>query len=263
MSEFRVCRLLDLNRKTKRYQRKPNLENEEITDRLIELAGRWKRFGYRRLHVLLRRQGYALNVKRTYRLYAKAGLSIRRKRKKLPSEQRGRPEPAASVPNTRWAMDFVSDRLKTGRRVRVLNVIDESSRECLACVADTSLTGLRVARVLGQLVETHGKPEEILTDNGPEFTSNALSEWTYQQGVRHRFIDPGKPIQNSHIESFNGKLRDEFLNEHWFGSLDELQRKLDLWRREYNYVRPHSALGNLVPHAYRQKLEQLNADVAG
>ena len=185
-----------MNRKTKRYQAKSNLENEEITERLIELAGRWKRFGYRRLHVLLRRQGYAMNVKRTYRLYTKAGLSIRRKRKKLPCEQRGRPKPAASVPNNRWVMDFVSDRLKTGRRVRVLNVIDESSRECLVCVADTSLTGLRVARVLDQLVETNGKPEEILTDNGPEFTSNALSEWTYQQGIRHRFIDPGKPTQN-------------------------------------------------------------------
>jgi len=111
-----------------------------------------------------------------------------------------------------------------------------------------------------------GTPEHrvrILTDNGPEFTSNALSEWTYQQGIRHRFIDPGKPIQNSHIESFNGKLRDEFLNEHWFGSLDELQKKLDLWRHEYNYVRPHSALGNLVPHAYRQKLEQMNTEIAG
>lgn len=263
MSESRVCRLLDLNRKTKRYVPKLNLENEEIMKRLIELAGRWKRFGYRRLHVLLKRHGYRINVKRTYRLYSKAGLGIRRKRKKLPSEQRGRPEPAANIPNTRWAMDFVSDRLKTGRRVRILTVLDESSRECLACIADTSLTGQRVARILDQLVETNGRPKEILTDNGPEFTSNAMSEWTYRQEIRHRFIDPGRPIQNSHIESFNGKLRDEFLNEHWFASLEELQRKMELWRNEYNFIRPHSALGNMPPVVHKQKMVQLNAEFAG
>lgn len=258
-----MCRLLDLNRVTKRYEPKPNLENEEITKRLIDLAGRWKRYGYRRLHVLLRRQGLEINHKRTYSLYLKAGLSIRRKRKKLPCEQRGKPEPVEAIPNTRWAMDFVSDRMQYGRRVRVLNVIDESSRECLATVADTSITGQRVNRVLDQLVDTHGKPKQILTDNGPEFTSNAMSEWTYLQGIKHIFIDPGKPIQNAHIESFNGKMRDEFLNEHWFRSLEEIQSKLEFWRHEYNFIRPHSALGNMTPNAYRQFLELQIMEISG
>jgi putative transposase len=213
--------------------------------------------------VLLRRQGLEINHKRTYRLYQKAGLSIRQKRKKLPSEHRGKPEPVEAVPNTRWAMDFVSDRMQYGRRVRVLNVIDESSRECLATIADTSITGKRVTRVLDQLIETNGKPKQILTDNGPEFTSNAMSEWTYLQGIKHIFIDPGKPIQNAHIESFNGKMRDEFLNEHWFRSLEELQSKLEFWRHEYNFIRPHSALGNMTPNAYRQILELQMLKISG
>ena len=263
MSERRVCRLLGLQRFTMRYEPKPDLENVELKKTLTELATRWRRFGYRRLHIMLRRQGVHVNHKRVFRVYTEAGLGIRRKRKKLPSELRGRPEPVESTPNARWSMDFVSDRLSCGRRVRVLNVIDEASRECLASVAETSITGTHVARILERLVGVHGKPRQLLTDNGPEFTSNALSEWTYQKGIEHRFIDPGKPIQNAHIESFNGRLRDEFLNEHWFPSLDDLRRRLDLWRHEYNYIRPHSALGNLTPSAYRKNLEVLATDSTG
>ena len=250
-----MCRLLNLHRFTKRYEPTTNLDNQLITEKLIELAARWKRFGYRRLHILLKRQGTEINHKRVFRLYSDAGLSIRRKRKKLPAAQRGKPEPVKDMPNTRWSMDFVSDRLSNGRRVRLLNVIDECSRECLASVAETSITGAHVTRVLSQLIETHGKPKQILTDNGPEFTSNVMSEWTYTQEIEHRFIDPGKPIQNAYIESFNGKLRDEFLNEHWFKSMDELRGRLEVWRNEYNFIRPHSSLGNLTPHAYRKNLE--------
>lgn len=240
-----------------------DLENEQITEKLIELAGRWKRYGYRRLHVLLIRQGVAINHKRVFRLYSNAGLSIRRKRKKLAMAYRGKPESVEKMPNVRWSMDFVSDRLSFGRRVRVFNVIDECSRECLASVAETSITGQHVTRILDQLIETYGKPRQILTDNGPEFTSNAMNEWAYRGNIEHLFIDPGKPIQNAYIESFNGKLRDEFLNEHWFQSLDELKRRLDMWRYEYNFIRPHSALGNLTPHEHRQKLSQLSEKLAG
>jgi putative transposase len=255
MSERRVCRLLSIQRFTKRYKAIRNLDNEELMTLLIDLAGRWRRFGYRRLHIMLKRQGKAVNHKRVYRLYCEAGLGIRRKRKKLANVLRGRPKPAEKTPNMRWSMDFVSDRLSTGRRVRVLNVIDECSRECLASVAETSITGEHVTRILDQVVETHGKPRQILTDNGPEFTSIAMSEWIDNQKIDHLFIDPGKPMQNGYIESFNGRLRDEFLNEHWFRSLTELKRRLDAWRHEYNYIRPHSALGNQTPNAYRQELE--------
>jgi len=263
MSERRVCRLLTVNRETVRHIEKVDERNQEIQLRLKELAGQWKRFGYRRLHILLQRQGLTVNHKRVYRLYKDAGLSIRSKKKRLPAQQRGKPEPAGQHPNTRWSMDFVSDRLMSGRRIRILNVIDETTRECLAAVADTSLTGQRVARELNHLVETLGKPMEILTDNGPEFTSNALSAWTYSQKIGHRFIDPGKPIQNAHIESFNGKMRDEFLNEHWFRSLDEVRQRLEMWRHQYNMIRPHSSLGNLTPSAYRQMVVQNSKDFAG
>jgi putative transposase len=263
MSERRACRLVEVQRFTKRYEPRLNLENEEITGKLKDLAGQWKRFGYRRLYILLRRQGRKINHKRVFRLYSAAGLGIGRKRKKLPAVPRGKPEPAQNIPNMRWSMDFVHDRLSNGRRVRLLNVIDECSRECLASVAETSITGLHVTRILEQVIETYGKPRQILTDNGPEFAGNALSEWAYTNKIEHLFIDPGKPIQNAYIESFNGKMRDEFLNEHWFRSLDELKKRLEIWRNEYNFIRPHSGLGNLTPNAFKQKLEKLDAEFAG
>jgi putative transposase len=263
MSERRACRLVEVQRFTKRYESKPNLENEEITEKLKELAGRWKRFGYHRLYILLRRQGRKVNHKRVYRLYSAAGLSIGRKRKKLPAVPRGKPAPALNTPNMRWSMDFVHDRLSNGRRVKLLNVIDECSRECLVSVAETSITGLHVTRILEQVIETYGKPRQILTDNGPEFAGNAQSDWMYANGIGHLFIDPGKPVQNAYIESFNGKMRDEFLNEHWFRSLDELKKRLEIWRNEYNFIRPHSGLGNLTPDAYRQKLENLHVEFTG
>lgn len=263
MSERRVCRLLNLQRFTKRYETRRNLENEELKAELTELAGRWKRFGYRRLHVMLKRQGKIVNHKRVYRLYCEAGLGIKRKRKKLPNTQRGRPTPADKTPNMRWSMDFVSDRLSSGRRVRILNVIDECSRECLASVADTSITGKHVTRILDQVIESYGRPKQILTDNGPEFTCIAMYEWIDDQKIEHLFIDPGKPMQNGYVESFNGKLRDEFLNEHWFRSLDEIKKRLELWRHEYNYIRPHSSLDNLTPRAYRQKVENEPEKFAG
>jgi len=145
----------------------------------------------------------------------------------------------------------------------LLNVLDECSRECLCSVVETSLSGQHVTLILDQLMETYGKPRQILTDNGPEFTSKALSEWTYCQKIEHLFIDSGKPMQNGYIKSFNGKLRDEFLNEHWFESLEELRRRLEIWRHEYNFIRPHSALGKLTPNAYRQNMVHISEVFAG
>ncbi len=215
-----------------------------------ELAAERPRFGYRRLHVMLQREGWRVNHKRLYRLYRHEGLTVRRrKRKRVASLQRvplATPESA----NERWRMDFMSDSLATGRSFRTLNMLDEYSRECLAIEVDTSLTGARVARVLDQIVERRGAPKEILIDNGPEFTSRALDAWAYERGVELRFIRPGKPVDNAFIESFNGSFRDECLNQHWFTDLDDARRKISHWRRDYNHVRPHSSLGNLTPHEF-------------
>ena len=257
MSERRACRLIGLNRKTKRYKAVNNAENEEIEKRLGELAARWKRFGYRRLHILLCREGYEINHKRVYRLYKKAGLALRKRRKKCPSEKRGMPETATQKPNSRWSLDFVSDTTATCQRIRVLTVIDEVTRECLALEVDTSITGKRVAAVLNKIAFFRGYPTEILTDNGPEFTSIAFGEWSYSKKIDHLFIDPGKPIQNAYIESFNGKFRDECLNEHWFKNLSEARNIIEQWRQEYNFARPHSALGYMTPSEYAEKLRNI------
>lgn len=255
ISERSVCRLLNINRNFKRYVKVKNEENELITKRLGELAARWKRFGYKRLHVLLRREGFDINHKKTYRLYKEAGLTLRKRKKKTPSEHRGMPQ-TATVPNTRWSFDFVSDNTASGNRIKVLTVIDEVTRECLALETDTSITGRRVVSVLNRIAFFRGYPKEILTDNGPEFTSVALSEWSYDKNIQHLFIEPGKPVQNAYIESFNGKFREECLSEHWFKSLYEAREIVDEWRDEYNELRPHSSLNNLTPKEYAEKLEK-------
>ncbi len=229
-------------------------ENEAITKRLGEPAVRWKRFGYKRLHALLRREGFVINHKRTYRLYKEAGLALRKRKKKYPSEKRGKPETAAD-PNTRWSFDFVSDALSNGRRIKILTVIDEVTRECLALEVETSITGQRVASVLNRIAFFKGYPQEILIDNGPEFTSLALSEWAYDKKVNYLFIEPGKPTQNGYIESFNGKFSEECLEEHWFKNIYSSRQLIELWREEYNTLRPHSSLGNLTPSEYAAKLQ--------
>jgi len=252
-----VCRLLSINRTFKRYKPKLNDENEAIKKRLGELAVRWKRFGYKRLHILLRREGYLVNHKRTYRLYKEAELTLRKRKKKSPAEKRGKPEMANS-PNSRWSLDFVSDSTAAGRRFRVLTVIDEVTRECLALEVDTSLTGHRVVNVLNRIAVFRGYPKEILTDNGPEFTSVAVSNWAFDKGIKHIFIEPGKPIQNAYIESFNGKFREECLSENWFKNLYEARETTAKWRNDYNHIRPHSSLGNLTPSEFARKLELEN-----
>jgi putative transposase len=219
-------------------------------------AAKRRRWDYRRLLLLLRREGWMDNHKRIYRIYTQQRLQVRCRRRRRPAASRGQqPMPAVGF-NQRWSMDFVSDQLANGRRIRVLNVLDDFSRRCLAAEVDSSLPGLRVCRVLDRLVSHHGKPETLLVDNGPEFTGKALDEWAYQRGVRIDFIAPGKPTQNPYVESLNGKLRDECLNEHWFTSLADAPRILAAWRLDYNTVRPHSSLQNLTPEQFAQQQRQ-------
>jgi putative transposase len=191
-----------------------------------------------------------VNHKRVYRLYREEGLAVRRrKRKRIGAVERW-PLAIPTRPNERWSMDFVADALNDGRRLRSLNIVDDYNRRCLVAEVDTSLPGGRVVRVLERLHELEGSPQVLVMDNGPEFAGQALDVWTYQRNVKMRFIEPGKPIQNAFIESFNGKFRDECLNEHWFVSLQDAKEKIESWRRDYNEVRPHSALGNRTPEEF-------------
>jgi putative transposase len=222
---------------------------EALRQRLRELAAVRVRFGYRRLTVLLKREGWRVNAKRIYRLYGLEGLEVRTKpRKKLASRARV-PLPRPSRPNERWSMDFVSARLADGRWFRTLTVIDLYTRESLALVADRSLTGVKVAATLSVVLRHRPAPHAITVDNGGEFVSRAMDAWAYAHDVRLDFIRPGKPVENAFIESFNGKLRDECLNSHVFASVAEAQVLLDAWREDYNAVRPHSALQDRTPAA--------------
>lgn len=254
MSERHACGLMDVCRATVRYQARSR-EDGAVRQRLVELAALRKRFGYRRLGLLLGREGLIVNHKRVYRLYREESLGLRRrKRKRLTSEGRGRGE-LASGPDQVWSLDFMSDALAPGRRLKLLTVVDTYTRESLAIEVDTSISGERMARVLDHIIAERGAgPEEIVMDNGPEMTSRALDQWAYERGVRLRFIAPGKPVQNCYIESFNGRLRDECLNQHWFRNLADARQIVAAWRLDYNRVRPHSALGGLTPEEYRHRL---------
>ena len=258
-SERRACRLITVQRSSIRY-RPCRTDCADVRQRLRALAHRRPRFGYRRLGVLLRRDGFVINHKRVHRLYREEGLALRRRRRKrAASAVRVRPS-LASQPGQQWSMDFMRDTLASGRSFRTLNVVDEFTRECLAIEVDTSLPGARVTRVLDHLREQRGLPELLIMDNGPEFTGKALDSWAYHHGVRLHFIDPGKPIQNAYVESFNGKFRDECLDQPWFVNLADARRTIESWRHDYNHVRPHSALGHQPPalfasmHAEQQQL---------
>ena len=256
LSEGRACGLAMVCRATVRYQTR-RTDDESVRLRLRELAAVRQRFGYRRLGVLLRREGIVVNHKRVYRLYREEGLSLRRrKRKRLTSEGRG-PGEAATRPDQVWSLDFVSDALAPGRRLKLLTVVDTYTRESLVVEVDTSISGERMARVLDRVIAERGaQPEEIVMDNGPEMTSRALDQWAYERGIQLRFIAPGKPVQNCYIESFNGRLRDECLNQHWFRSLADARQIVEEWRQDYNQARPHSALGGLTPEEYRRRTEE-------
>jgi len=214
------------------------------------LAHRWPRFGYRRLIVLLRREGIGVNHKKAYRIYTEEDLKVRRKRKKIRSRVRTAPLPVPSKPNERWSMDFMQDCLADGRRFRMLTIVDDFTRECPAVEVDTSVPGARVVRVLERLAFTRGLPKVILSDNGSEFTGKVMDAWANQKGIKLHFIDPGRPMQNAFVESFNGKFRDECLDQHSFSSLDDAKIKIEAWRIDYNGHRPHTALGNQTPEQF-------------
>jgi putative transposase len=223
-----------------------------LRERLREHAAQRPRFGYRRLTILLRRDGFSVNHKRIHRLYREEGLMVRRrKRKKLVAALRVLPD-LPTRPNQRWSMDFTLDALWNGMRFRTLNVVDDYTRECLAIEVDGSLPGLRVARVLERLSEMRGLPEVITVDNGPEFAGKILDQWADRHGMKLHFIRPGKPVENAYIESFNGKFRDECLNQTMFTSLTEARHKIELWRLDYNRTRPHTSLGGATPEQFAQ-----------
>jgi len=248
LSQRRAARLIPVRLETMRYQHTRDRQ-DALRQRLRELAAVRVRFGYRRLTVLLKREGWPVNAKRIYRLYDDEGLTVRTKpRKRLASRPRVA-MPAATRPNERWSMDFVSARLLDGRWFRTLTVLDLYTRESLALVADRSLTGVKVAATLSRVLRRRSPPQAITVDNGGEFVSRAMDAWAYGHDVRLDFIRPGKPVENAFIESFNGRLRDECLNSHVFTSVAEAQVVLDAWREDYNLVRPHSSLQDRTPAA--------------
>jgi putative transposase len=259
MSERRACRVLGVDRTSVRY-RPTRPADTALRERLRALAQERRRFGYRRLHVLLRREGHAVNRKRVQRLYREEKLTVRRRGGRKRAMGTRRPIEVPLQANQRWSLDFVSDQMTDGRRFRILTVVDNCTRECLALVADTSISGLRVARELDRLVQVRGRPGSIVSDNGTELTSNAILGWADQTGVAWHYIAPGKPQQNGFNESFNGRLRDELLNETLFRSLHHARAVLEIWRRDYNEQRPHSKLGWLTPRAYA---EALRGEAAG
>jgi putative transposase len=220
--------------------------------RLRELAASRVRFGYRRLTVMLRREGWAVNAKRVYRLYTADGLAVRTKVHKKIARRARVPAPAATRPNEKWSMDFVAARLLDGRWFRVLTVVDQFTRECLVLLADSSLSGQKVALALSLVIAERGAPLSITVDNGSEFYSRAMEAWAYQYGVQLDFIRPGRPVENSYIESFNGGLRDECLNVEVFFNLADVRAKLERWRQDYNQVRPHSSLHDQLPAVFAQ-----------
>jgi putative transposase len=224
--------------------------DDELREKIRELAHQRKRFGCPRIHLLLRREGMVVNHKRTERIYREEGLSLRKRKRRKTAAMARVILPVPTMPNERWSMDFVTDSIVTGRRFRALVIVDNYSRECPAIEVDTSLGGRRVVQVLERLSEVRGLPEVITIDNGPEFASKVLDEWAYRRGVRLNFIRPGKPIENAYAESLIGRLRDECLNENWFISLNNARDIIESWRIDYNEGRPHTSLGGLTPREY-------------
>lgn len=260
VSQRRACQALTVDRSSVRYQSiRP--DDGAVRTAMKKVAAERRRFGYRRIHLMLQRQGFALNQKKLRRLYREEKLQVRRRggrKRALGSRQ---PMVLPDKANERWSLDFLSDAFTDGRRFRILAVVDDFTRECLGLVADTSLSGVRVARELDIIIDRRGKPATIVSDNGTELTSIAILKWQQEAGVGWRYIAPGKPTQNAFIESFNGRFRDECLNERLFSTLADARTAISRWKEDYNQHRPHSALGNLTPAEYANKisLEKLAA----
>jgi transposase InsO family protein len=253
LSERRACAIVAVDRTTVRYRSRRPAE-AELRGRLRDLANQRRRFGYRRLFVLLRREGEPSGINRIYRLYREEGLAVRKRRARRRAVGTRAPILVEAKVNARWSLDFVHDQLAGGRRFRILNVVDDVTRECLAAIPDTSISGRRVARELTALIEQRGKPGLVVSDNGTEFTSNAIFTWAKEHGVAWHYIAPGKPMQNGYVESFNGRMRDELLNESLFFGLDHARQTVAAWVADYNTARPHSSLAYQTPAAYADHL---------
>jgi len=265
ISERRACGLIEVARTTVQRVLSESGENAALKVRLIDLAHARRRFGYGRLHDLLRREGVSANHKRIYRLYREAGLSVRKRRGRK-SVMVDRQVLSASIgPNEVWSIDFVMDALANGRRIKCLTVVDDFTRECLAIAVDFGMGGAYVAAVLDRIGQSYGLPKAIRTDQGPEFTSRALDSWAYRQAVDLKLIAAGKPTQNAYIESFNGKFRDECLNDHYFSNLTHARAVITAWRKDYNETRPHSSIGRIPPaqFALRHRLRTGNDETKG
>jgi len=260
-SERQACKLMALDRTSYRYRPRPD-HNAELRIGLIAVARQKPRYGYRRLHALLERRGCKASPQRVWRLYRKEHLAVRRlKRKRLV-----RPAPEGVLltrANQEWAIDFVADGLATGRGLRMLTVVDSFTRECPAIEVDTGLSSRRVTRVLDWIISQRDTPEVIRCDNGPEFTSRHFLVWCEEKGIRLLHIQPGRPMQNGHVESFNGRFRDECLNHNWFTTLADAKEKIERWRMEYNGERPHSSLAYRTPEEYAQACSGLTNGMGG
>lgn len=261
LSERRACRIINADRTSMRYcRRRP--DDARLRDRLRALAHERRRFGYRRLFILLRREGEKSGRNRIYRLYREEGLSVRKRKARRRAVGMRAPILLTQHANARWSLDFVHDQFANGRRFRILNIVDDVTRECLAAVPDTSISGVRVARELSALIGQRGKPRMIVTDNGTEFTSNAILAWASQRRIGWHYIAPGKPMQNAYVESFNGRMRDELLNESLFLGLDHAREQLAAWVVDYNTERPHSALRYTTPAAFAAGLQSATDHLA-
>ena len=253
LSERRACSIVSADRTMIRYQSRRPPETE-LRVRLRELANERRRFGYRRLHILLRREGEPSCVNRISRLYREEGLAVRKRRARRRAVGTRAPILVEARPNARWSLDFVHDQFACGRRFRVLNIVDDVTRECLAAIPDTSISVRRVARELTDLIVRRGKPGMIVSDNGTEFTANAILTWSKDHEVEWHYIAPGKPMQNGFVESFNGRMRDELLNETLFHGLDHARALIREWAEDYNSCRPHSSIGYQTPAAYAETI---------
>jgi putative transposase len=254
-SQRRACRLLGLAPKVYRY-RSRRQDDGALRARLRSLALARRRFGYWRLYLVLRREGVVVNHKKVYRIYVEEKLTVRKRGGRKRALGTRAPLSVPEGRNQRWSLDFVSDALRDGRRFRVLAVVDDFTRESLALIVDTSLSGTRVARELDRLIEVRGRPSSIVSDNGTELTSRAMLRWQLETGVGWHYIQPGKPQQNGFIESFNGRLRDECLNETLFSNMSEARRIIEAWRVDYNTERPHTSLNGLTPNEFASRSSQ-------
>ena len=247
ISERRACELVGIYRSTLRYTRQQSTETSTLRARIVELAQERRRFGYRRIYALLRREGQSVNHKRVYRLYSEANLAVKRRKRRKGIMMPREPLMLQTKRNEVWSMDFVMDALATGRRIKILTVVDDCTQEAIDLAVDFGISGHYVTRILDQAARFRGYPKAIRTDQGPEFTGKALDQWAYEHGIQLKLIQPGKPTQNAFIESINGKFRDECLNEHWFHTLSHARAVIGQWRIDYNQCRPHSRLGYKTP----------------